>query len=245
MKDVWGLTKELFSGWVVLLHLLLYFSINFLYIYMISKHVVLSVLLGLVGSLLCFYSISLLGRQLKKEQRIFSELSKYVSNVVFYLKTGKNVLFALEGAKESASDLLKKDIDKTIKTLKQEGVLDVAHFEKYNFVSLNAFHQILEIKYQMGGSVTDLFSPTSKLINFETTKRDELQREKKYSANRVYFMTGIVFAVPILLSLFASKLYADFLNSPITLVIFTVFYLFLLFNFLYLQKAKHDISVTL
>src|SRR5699024_4593296 len=97
-------------------------------------------------------------RKLERYQFHLSELLKYVTNVVFYLRTGNNVLHSLKLTKETVDKEIQRDIQKTIDILEKDAKLDTEHFKKYKFPALDQFHQNLGIKYERGGDNTDLFS---------------------------------------------------------------------------------------
>lgn len=245
MKEGYKLARELFAGWAIVLYLLMYTAIATGYFYLVSKNATVSITVGIISSFFLFYMFNVInGRVAKKEQEM-RDLNNYVTSVVFYLKAGKNVLHALEETREKAGESIKDDIDKAINSIKETGNLELESFERHNFKSLDIFHQILYIKYDKGGDTNDLFKKTTKDINFEIGKRDELNMNKKYVAQQEYMMTGLVLGIPAILVFLTGTLYDQFLAVGASVVVLAIYFGVLLSNLFFLQKKRADINVNL
>lgn len=238
-------TKTLFTGWTVLFWFALYAFGGGFYLYLISLNLPLAIFIGLLFAFPFFYSINVLNEQRKKRLHELHSISKYVQTLVFYLKTGKNILHSFEATKMMVDELLHPDIQKTIDTLKYKGMLDITHFEKYNLKVLDLFHTNLMIKATKGGIATEIFKNTTKDINMELSKRDELDRQKQYVVTETYMMLGMVMAIPIILSVSAEIIYVPFTQSsaaaPFLVIYFTCIYLVVY----YMNKRRIDIEVTI
>lgn len=249
MKLIKGIVKNLrtlFSGFEILFHLLFLFFANFGFFYLISKHMYTSVAIGVVGMLFFFFVYTYTNKKLRKYQNDLKELMKYVTNMIFYLKTGENVYYALEGTKRTLSGDIQKEINKTIKAMEKRAEIDTEHFRKYNFPTLNQFHHNLHIKYEHGGEAEELFGSILRNMMFELKKRDELYKKRTSFALNVYVLLGLVALMPLILRFIVSDLWDTFLNYGIaSIIVLVITYGLILLNLYLLQRKKLDISVTL
>lgn len=244
MKELYKFSRELFKGWVILMYMLMYTVATGGYFYLISKSVPASLIVGIISSFFMFYAFNIVnGRVIRKEKEM-SDLNRYVTTIVFNLKTGKNVMHALQDTRDKSGDLILADIDSAIQSIVDTGDLNLDRFKRHQFKSLDIFHKILNIKYEQGGDTNDLFKNTTKDINFEIGKRDELNRNKGYVVSQEYFMMGIVLAIPLILVFVTGDLYLQYLDMGIvTTILLGVFYTSLLLNLVFLQKKRADINV--
>lgn len=235
---------SLFSGVQIAVTLLLILAISVGYMFLITKHLAISMVVGIITLFFAFYYTVYIPKKMKREQYLLKELQKYATNMVFYLQSGYNVLKALQGTKESVDPTIGKDIEKTIKILKDEARLDTEHFKKYRFSSIDIFHQILNIKYEVGGKSKDLFTKVNKSINFEIVKRDELYRRKNYLKKKIFVMVLMVLSFPLMLSLMAKELYDVYLNlGIIAILVNAVLFIAVLVSTFFLQKATADLDL--
>ncbi|MFD2658479.1 hypothetical protein [Gracilibacillus thailandensis] len=237
---------RVFTGVQILLNLLMIFAISAVYLYITTQHVTTSLIVSFLTMFFSFYFLVFIPKKVKRENHLLKELQKYATNVTFYLKSGYNVMKALEGSKRNLDPEIQKDIDKTIQALKNEAKLDTNHFKKYRFYSIDVFHQILRIKYEKGGKSGDLFTKINQTINFEIVKRDELYRKKLFAKRQIALMMGMVLALPIILVGFANELY----NTFLTLDIFSIgtiitTYALVLISMFFLQRASAELSLQL
>lgn len=238
--------RTLFAGVEIVLIIAFLFAVHYLYYVFVSKSVLFSIAIGIIGVLFFFKVFIYPNRKLKKHQEHLSELLKYVTNVSFFLQTGDNVLHALRSSRMSVHKEIRKDIDKTIKILEEDAVLDTSHFKKYNFPTLDQFHSNLLIKYERGGSSADLFDQTQTNMIFELQKRDELYKRRKGFALNVYTILGMVFLITLVLRLVAPDLWDLFLSVSVApYLTMGVTYLLLLLNLYLLQRHNLDVSVRL
>ncbi|OCS88886.1 hypothetical protein B1A98_18415 [Bacillus badius] len=245
-KKTWKEIRVLFSGWELLFHLIWLFLLNYAFFYFTSENFIVSMCVGVVGALFFFFNFTYRHKKLNQYQTQLKELLKYITNMIFFMGTGENVLHALKAARSTVSSDIRKDIDRTIESLESKAVLDTDHFKKYAFPSLDQFHRNLLIKYERGGDVNDLFKQIRHNMMFELTKRDELHKRKKTFALNVYVLLGMVSFIMILLRLIVSELWEIFLSVSIAgIVVLLLTYGAILFNLYVLQKKKMDISVRL
>lgn len=221
------------------------FLLNYLYFYITTENVFISILIGVVGLAFFFYHFSYKTRRLNNYQQQLSDLLKYVNNVKFFLGIGENVLHALMSTVPTITNKqVRKDIQKTIDRLKDDVELDTSHFEKYEFPSLNQFHQNLAICYEYGGNVKEMFDPIQKNIMLELQKRDELYKRRKGFALSFYTLIAIILAIPVLMRYMVDDLWGIFLDYTIPSIGILLFNYFACLFFLYkVQKHKMDISV--
>lgn len=235
---------ETYSLIQIVLNLLLIFSLATGYLWVITKDQNISLIVGGITALFSFYFILYTDKKVQVENHYFKELQKYTTNVTFYLQSGYNVLKALETTKETLDPKIEKDINITINELRKNAEMKTDHFQKYNFSSVDIFHQILQIKYDKGGNTKDLFSNINKSINFEIVKRDELFRRKRYMKHKVMVMMLIVLCMPLLLSLTAHELYDTFLSTGIfgmglTLAIYSG----IVISYFFMEKSVSDLAI--
>lgn len=246
IKKVFVNVRALFSGFEILYHLLFLFITNFGFFYLISKEIYTSVAIGVVGMLFFFFVYTYPNNKLRKYQNDLKELMKYVTNMIFYLKTGENVYYALERTKRTLSGDIQKEINKTIESMENRAVIDTEHFRKYKFPALDQFHHNLQIKYEHGGDAEELFGSILRNMMFELKKRDELYKKRTTFALNVYVLLGLVSLIPLILRFLVSELWDTFLNYGITsIIILIITYGLMLLNLYLLQRKKLDISVTL
>ena len=237
-------TQNMLSGWVLFAWVLLYAAVGGFYFYIISLNVSLSIFVGLVFSFPFVYAINVLGEQRKKRIHELHMISKYVQTLVFYLKSGKNVLYSFEATKEMADELLQDDIQRTIDTLKYHGILDVSHFEKYDLKVLDLFHTNLMIKATSGGESKEIFKHTTKDINMEISKRDELNRIKDYVCMETYMMLGMVMTIPVILSMSAEIVYVPFTENVYVQPVLVLYFFCVYLIVYYMNKRRLDVDVT-
>lgn len=244
MKKVLKPILELFPVIKLTISLFAIFIGSIIYLYLITRNIPVSVILGFVAMLFSFYHSAYLPEKLNREQYLLKELQKYATSMTFYLQSGYNVLQAMNLAKSKLDKQIKKDIEKTMMKIEEEAVLDTEHFEKYRFASLNIFHQILRIKYEKGGDARELFTKANESINFEIVKRDELYRRKKYMKLRVLMMLGMTASIPLIFVFFANDLYEQFLTMGYYAVgINAGLFILLLISLFFLQRNATDVSI--
>lgn len=237
----------LFEGWELLIYTLFLMAGHFGMFFLLTKSVLFSIIIALVGATFFFRVFVYPNRKLKNHEDDLSELLKYVTNMVFYMRTGSNVLNALQSVKNTVSKRVGKDVQKTIDVLEsEESRLDTEHFKAYEFGSLNQFHQNLLIKFDHGGDVSDLFSQIQKNMIFELKKRDELYRKRKGFAMNVYTMIGLTVGIMLILRFNAPFLWDIFMDTSfIGMTTIAITYIGILINLHLLQKHNLDISVRL
>lgn len=244
MKAITRSVLGLFSGLQVLVYMFLIFVASVVYLYLVTKNIPVSILLGVIAMVFGFYHSVYLPKKLEREQYLLKELQKYATTMTFYMQSGYNVLQSLDFSREKLDKEIRKDIEKTMVKLQDQAILDTSHFKKYNFAYLNIFHQILKIKYDVGGDSKELFKRANESINFEIVKRDELFRRKKYMKSRVLMMMGIVASMPLIYVFFAKDLYEQFLSMGMIAVgINAVMFIALLISLFFLQRSATDISI--
>lgn len=238
--------KVLFIGWSLLFHLLFLFILNGFFFYYVSKSIVFGVITGFVGMIFFFYVFTFKNRRLKRHQENLNDLMKYVTNVSFFMQSGENVPYALRSALKTVGPDIQKDIQKTIDKIDEHAVLETDHFKKYEFTSLDQFHQNLLIKYEHGGEKNSLFTQIQQNMLFELKKRDELYRKRKGFAMSVYTLLGMVAMMMVMLSLFVPELWDIFLGVSLgSIFVLSGTYILILINLAMLQKHNIDISVKL
>lgn len=244
MKEKLKPIFSLFSGLQILFSMLVIFLISGGYLYLTTKHLIVSMVMAILSLGFSFYYLVYIPKKIKREQFLLKELQKYATNMTFFLQSGYNVPKALQMSKKSLDPEIQKDIDLTIDTLQKEAVLNTDHFKKYNFPSINIFHQILKIKYEVGGNAKELFTKVNQSINFEIVKRDELYRRKRYIQNKIHAMVIMVLFMPLILLYFAKELYMKFLDLGFLAIGTNVALFFcILISLFLLQKATADISI--
>lgn len=244
MKRYLQFILSLFSGVQVLLYLAITWGVSTVYLYVLTRNLLISGAFSLLTAFVMFQFVILQNKKVAREQFLLKELQKYATNMTFYLQSGYNVLKALESSKNGVDPQIQRDIDITIDTLRKEAVLSTEHFKKYRFSSIDIFHRILEIKYKKGGNTKELFTNVNKSINFEIVKRDELYRKKKYMLNKIIVMILLVLAIPLIISLMAKEVYTTFLSygiAPILLILGLC--TAMLISYAFLQRAVSDLSL--
>lgn len=238
IKDIYSLVELIF------LFAALY-ALSFGYFYLISKNNTVSIIFGIVGLLFFFYVYSYQSKKLNRYQEQLSSLLKYVTNMKFFLQTGENVMYSLNSTLPTLTDLsIQKDVEKVVKGLEREAILQIEHFSKYKFPSLDQFHQNLIISYEHGGDPQELFDSVQKNMMFELDKRDELYKKRKSFAKNVYVLLGLVALIPILLRFMVADLWDIFLSYTIvSLAVLLITQAAILLLLYFTQKKKLDISV--
>lgn len=237
---------KLFSGAEIAITMLFWFVATFLYFYLVSKNVVVSFGVGVLGSIFSFVVFTYQGRKLNNYQQDLNDLLKYVTNMTFFLQSGENVLYSLKSTKPTLSENIQEDVQLTIDKLENEAILDTTHFRAYEFPSLNQFHQNLAIKYEHGGNAKDLFTLIQRDMMTELKKRDELSKSRKAFALNVYMLLGMVALMPLILRFMTPELWDIFLSFKIaSIVILLITVGAIALNLRFLEKHKNDISVRL
>ena len=235
---------RLFNPIELVFQLVAFFVANAWFFNFASGNLPLSIGVGIVGTCFFFHVFSMQTRRTKTYQENLNDLMKYVTNVTFFLQIGENVYHALIAAKSSLNKDVQACVDKTIKTLDEEAVLDTEHFEQYEFPSVNQFHQNLHVKYNNGGNPRELFGTIQTNIMNELKKRDELYKKRKGFATNVYVMLGMVAIMLVILRTMVSSMWELFLMYTIPSgIVLCLTYLAVLLNLYLLQKKVNDIQV--
>lgn len=222
------------------------FGANYYYFHIISNNVWVSIFVGLIGLIFFFYHFSYKTKQLENYQEQLNDLLKYVTNIKFFLEIGENVLYSLTSTLPTMTNrYVRKDLQLVIDKLEKDAILQTDHFKKYEFPSLDQFHQNLAICYEHGGNVKEMFDPIQKSMMFELEKRDELYKRRKGFAMNFYFLLGLVAVIPLILNFMVSDLWELFLESPLSIPVLLFSHFVSLFLLYKVQKHKMDISVKL
>lgn len=243
MKMLKSVTK-IVPVFQMMVYILVIFALSSWYMMVLTKSLPISASIGFITSVVAFYFAVYIPRKVKRQQYLYKELQKYTTNMAFYLQTGNNVLKSLQLSKKNLDKEIQKDIDKTIKILQDEARLEVDHFKKYGFHSLNIFHQILKIKYDVGGNAKDLFMKVNQSINFEIVKRDELYRRKNYLMKKAYAMVMMTLSIPLILAYAAKDLFSTFLSmGMLSIGVNVLLFMLILINLVFLHRTSSDISL--
>lgn len=245
MKEVISGIRSLFAGWVILIFILIYTAVSSLYLYQLTKSIIFSLLVGLVGGVCMFYSFNVVNSQMAKKKESLDNINTYVSIVVTSLKSGQNVYDSLETASVKVSDEIKKDIYEAMRSISEDGDLRLDQFERHRFTALNVFHKNLGILYAEGGDPKEVFRTTTKDISLELGYRDELAKMKGYVVSQELTSLGIVMGIPLVLS-FIKSLYDSYLAIPIVPQVLSGFiFLGAMGVLVLLTKKKKDVTVTI
>ncbi|MCT6922813.1 hypothetical protein [Metasolibacillus sp.] len=244
MKQLVKEARHLFYGWELALYFIFWFVANWQLFYFISSNVQLSLVIGVIGAVFFFFVFTIQTRKLTTHQKHLSELLNYVINVVFYLQTGENILYALKATREHMHPDIQKKIDQSIEHLEQKAELQTSQFEEFDFPILNQFHQNLAISYEYGGNKEELFGQVQQNMVFELRKRDELYRKRKGFAMNVYALLGMVLLIPIMLKTNVNSLWILFLEAGfVSQSVLFILYMGILWTLYLVQKKNMDISV--
>lgn len=225
---------------------ILFFAANYFYLHVLTKDAATSWIFGFAGLIFFFLVFSYQDRKLKRYQENLSDLLKYVNNMSFMLHSGENVLRSMEATVNSVNPRIQQDIEQTIDIMRDKAVLDTKHFEKYDFPSLNQFHQNLAVKYDRGGNAKELFDLIQKRMVNEMQKRDELLSKRKGMKMNIMTMIGMVLGIPVMMVYMLPNLWTDFLAVKLaSIIIITSFYVLNLVLMHFMQKKAIDISVRL
>ncbi|KRG14011.1 hypothetical protein ACA30_13280 [Virgibacillus soli] len=237
---------DLYTPLEIAILTLLFFGANTFYIFYLTKEPFISVIFGIVGIVFYFLVFSYKDRKLKAYQNNLNDLLKYVNNMSFMLYSGENVLRSLESFINTVNPKIGSDIEKTVEIMREHTVLDTSHFEKYEFPSLNQFHQNLAVKYDRGGDAKELFDPIQKRMVNEMQKRDELLAKRKGMKMNIMMMVGMVLAIAMMMATMMQNLWVDFLTYKVASIsIICSFYVLNLILMYFMQKKAVDISVRL
>lgn len=244
MKNLFSDVKRLFNPVEVAAYVILFFSVNFYYFYLSSMNLSISLVIGSIGIVYFFFVYTYQNKKLNNYQDNLNDLLKYVSNMIFYLQSGENVYYALRSTQSTVNNEIRQDIEAMLEKLDREAVLDTSFFEKYEFPTLDQFHQNLHDKYERGGDARELFSLVQQNMVNELKSRDELFRKRKGFQISVFFMIGMVGLTPVLLRFMIPNLWEVFLSYQLpSMLILLINYAAILLNLYFLQKKATDISV--
>lgn len=244
MSELLKVTKQLFQGWVVLIFLLLYTAIGGVYLWFLTENVFVSVLIGIIGAFFLFYATNIIHKQMEMEQTELDGINKYVTIMVASLKTGSNVLQALRFTHDKVDEVIQKPIRRAIESIIEDGQIDLEDFQQFGFTALDVFHKNLEVIFYNGGDPNEIFRSTTEDINQELTYRDKLKRFKGYTAKEEYMSMGIILAIPLML-VSNDIIYDAFLALPIIpYVLSGILYLSAVLIYVFINKCKRDVRVT-
>lgn len=235
---------EVVSGMKIAISMVFIFGVSGVYMYVLNESIVIAVLSGIVGMIFGFYHSVYLPEKLKRKLALLKDLQNYSTTMTFYLKSGYNVYHSFEKVSTRVSKEVASSVRETMKRLDKDAKLDTSSFEEHQFNSLNVFHEILDIKYDKGGSAKEMFTRANGNINFEITKYDELFRMKNARKKQILLMMGAVLGIPLMLRFMASDLYSQFLSVG-AMAVGLNFALFIacLISLYFLQKNATNISI--
>lgn len=232
------------TGIEIVVTLLVMFFVNMGGYYFISKNLLVSLIVGLVGMVYVLVVFTIPNRKLSNYQRDLNDLYKYVMNMTFYLSSGKNVMESLRSVEPLLKGNVQKDVQILIRKLEKASYLDATHFEKYNFKTLDQFHHNLNILYTKGGDSNTILKPIQHNMEVELRKRDELYRKRKGMTTAVMVLIGMVVGIIVVISLVVGELWSIFLSYTIASnAILLLSYTGILYNMYLLQRHNKDISV--
>jgi hypothetical protein len=234
---------QLISGWALIFNFLLIAVISGGYFYLISKNLIVSVLVGIVAAIPGVLIIVYGNLKMSRFMENIRELSTYSSQMTFNLSLGKNVSESLIATKQFVNKTIAREIDKTLKTLNEKGILDFDHFKRYNFTPLNIFNDKLVIKYERGGDTSTMFERSNEDIANAISEYDRLVRGKKSKAFQIYVVVGVIYAMPLILSRVVDGIYPQFLNYGLAHVILVLFFFGLYGILLGLEKHKTKYNI--
>lgn len=233
--------KSILSGVQIMGSVLGVTTITTIYLYIINKDLVTSIMIGIFTGIGSLYFVVYVMKRMEREQFLYKELQKYTTSMTFYLQSGYNVFNSLENSKKGLDKQIQNDIDKLKSNLVE---FDTSHFEEYNFSSVNIFHEILKIKHREGGNAKELFTKVNQNVNFEIIKRDELVRRKKGLRDKVLMMMGIDLLFPILFVFLAKDLYEVYLEMGyLAIGLNLILFIAIIISLFFLQRNVTDISI--
>lgn len=254
MSEIMKTTKQLFEGWIVLLLLLFYTVVGGGYMYLLTQNIFVSIIIGVIGSALLFYATNIINKEMEIEQKNLDTVNKYVSIMVASLKTGSNIPESFKFTYDKVDGEIQKCIGIALESiystdggtnLSEDLDLDLEAFEQFNFTALNVFHKNLLVLYNQGGDPNEMFRSTTEDINQELTYRDKLKRYKTYIAKEEYLSLVIILILPMML-VSNDIIYDAFLAIPIVPhIVSTFLYLSAVITYVYINRCKRDVKVTI
>lgn len=244
MGEVVKLARQMFKGWVILAYLLFYSIIVGVYMYILTRNVFVSILVGIICSPFLFYGTNMVNKEIHDEQTKFDNINKYVTMMVAYLKTNSPPLLALKAVHDKVDEVIQEPIRTAITSILEAKELDTSGFDKFGFTALNVFHRNLEVILYNGGNPDEIFKTTTEDINQELTYRDKLKRAKTMTSNEIYLTLAIVLAIPLILTtndivynVILSMPFVPYSLSAGLVMIATAIYTLT-------SKAKKDVQIT-
>lgn len=200
MSEVVQLARQMFKGWVILAYLLVYSIATGVYMYILTRNIFVSILVGILCSPFLFYATNMINKQIEDEQNKLDNINKYVTMMVSYMKTGNPPLKAFKEAHDKVDEVIQEPIRKAISSILESRPLDLEGFNEFGFTALDVFHRNVEVILYNGGNPDEIFKTTTEDINQELTYRDKLKRSKTLTSNEIYLALGIVLAIPLILT---------------------------------------------
>lgn len=248
VREVFRAMLLLFSGWSLLFRLVIFSLIYGAYLYISTRMLILSLVVGLIFAVPSLYYISYRNKKMKREIALLKDLNTYATTMTFFLQSGKNLRAALEATRPSLSERLQNDIDRVLKSLDEDSLSpDMSVFDKYKFSPIKAFNDVLIISRDEGGDKSTMFNRVNENINFAITKHDEMVRGKKIVAKQIYFIIGAMLSIPVMLSclstFLSTQMYDQFLFYPISIVGVIIFFAVMITWLFKHEKKKTDTSM--
>ncbi|MGG0656468.1 hypothetical protein [Rummeliibacillus pycnus] len=243
-KEGWSNMRFFYPAIQIVVMSIVLGSIVSIYMYLLSKNLLMTFIFFIIASIMGFYSMVYIPKQIEYKQNNLRALQRYTTNMTFYLQAGYNVLDSLKACKAQADGILAEDIEMTIVGLKRKAILYTDHFKKYHFDGLDVYHEILQIMYKHGGDPKALFDKPTKSINMELVYTDKLFKRKRNVRKQVYGMMGLSASMPLFVVFGTKDVYNVFLDTGFAAQFACVLYCCGFLISLYrLQKNALDISI--
>lgn len=222
------------------------FGLSFLLFWIITSDWTQTIIMSLVSTAFLVLYIYVQNKKLSYYRECLQGTLKYVNDLTFFLSTGENVIAALDLTESKLKGELKQDVAKVIERLNKDAELDLSHFAKYDFPALDQFHKNLDIYYQRGGDLKEIFEPIKKFMTKELSKRDDLYQQKLGFSAIYMVMIGGVIMIALILRFNVETLWNIFLSYKLQSFLGIFGLELMVIGCLYLlQRKKNDISVRL
>ena len=243
-KEGWKDMRFFYPALQIVVVSILLGAIVGIYMYFLSKNHIMTFIFFIIASIIGFYSLVYIPKQIEYKQNNLRALQRYTTNMTFYLQAGYNILDALKACKEQSDGIIAEDIEMTIVGLERKAILYTDQFKKYHFDGLDVYHEILQIMYKHGGDPKALFEKPTKSINTELVYTDKLYKRKKAVRKQVYFMMGLSASMPLFVVFGTKNVYNVFLDTGFAAQFACVLYgLGFLISLYRLQKNALDVNI--
>ena len=233
------LTPNMIVGYLV------FYLLSVLYIWITTAQLAFALIVSLVGAIALVYWFVYQENKLNIKQSELEELEAMARDITMQADVARNTYEVIGTiAEKYDKGRVGNDINMLYNKLHETGELDTSRFSLYEFTPIEIFMRNLEIWYSEGADTRKIFTRSVNDITFEILKRDELRKNLKQALFMEMVTVLIGGSFPLIIRLFASRVYSVLLGMPLTVsIMILLHYIGIVWVMISVKKKSLDIDI--